>query len=659
VAKKTILIEPKKTGPPWGYLIGLFLVAMVLIPYWQVLGFDFVNYDDNLYISDNARLKAGLTLDNVAWAFTTGDISNWHPLTWLSYLLDVQIFGEKNAPAIHMVNVLFHAVNSVLLFLLLRRMTRAPWPSALVAALFAVHPLHVESVAWIAERKDVLSTFFWLLTMMAYVGYAAAPGAIRYLLVVVPFALGLMAKPMLVTLPAVLLLMDYWPLRRLDGTGPLVGRPATRWHWLVIEKFPLFALAAISSVVTFLVQQSGHSIAALDALPAWLRAANAIVAYARYVVMMVWPVGLAVFYPHPGHDLPAWQVVVAGAALVAVSGVVIRWRRQFPYLVVGWLWYLGTLAPVIGLVQVGAQALADRYTYVPLIGLFLMAAWGIRDLAARWRVPKMALAVGAAVVLTALTAGAGLQVSFWRDSTTLFNHALRVTSFNYLAHKNLGVALANAHRYNEAIRQYEQAIKIKPDDPDLYYNFGNALGELGKTDEAIQRYSKALEVKPNHTETLYNLGNAYAKQGKFAEAVAQYAKLLDLKPDHLGGHINIGNALALVGRPEQAEVHYKEALRLEPGNQEALANLGNALGQQNKLDEAVEYYRKALQMNPNNLDTQCNLGHTLITQGKLTEAAAAFGEALRIDPGNVKARETIKALQAELDRRKQGAGTRP
>lgn len=642
-------------GVPWDLLVCVFLIAITLMVYWQARRFDFVNYDDNLYITDNAHTQAGLTWENVRWAFTTGHASNWHPLTWLSYMLDVELFGQ-NPAAHHLINVLFHMANAVLLFLVVRRMTGALWQSAFVAALFAVHPLHVESVAWIAERKDVLSTLFWLLAMAAYLSYVRRPGVVRYLAVMAALAVGLMVKPMLVTLPAVLLLLDCWPLDRFDLKHSDRSAFARRIAVLVAEKVPLVALATLSSAITMLAQRSGKAVAAWDVLPFSERAGNALVSYVRYIWMTVWPARLAAFYPHPGPNLPVWQVAGAVAVLTCLTVLAILTMRRRPYLIVGWLWYLGTLLPVIGIVQVGAQALADRYTYVPLIGIFIMVAWGVAALAAGLRAPRAAVAGAAVLALAALTVCAGIQTSHWRNSITLFEHALRVTSRNYLAHKNLGVALANAEEYAKAAPHYLKAIEYKPNDADLYYNLGNALDKLGKPKEAIERFRKALEVDPSHVETLYNLGNTLARQGRYAEAEAAYADALRINPDHLGVIVNMGNTLAMQERPVEAAKLYRKAIRLDPDEVDPYINLANALAAQEKFDEAVSNYEKAIHIEPRHVEAHCNLGHAFVQQGKLEEAAKQFSQVLRIDPGNARAREHLKNLEAAMDRRNKSGG---
>jgi tetratricopeptide (TPR) repeat protein len=634
---------PAKSKPQPDLFILLALVGLTLVIYAQVYTFEFINFDDNLYVTDSPHTQAGLSLEGIRWAFTTGRASNWHPITWISHMVDVQLFGERPG-AHHLVNVLLHATNAALLFWLLRRMTLNLWASAFVAALFAVHPLHVESVAWVAERKDVLSTLFWLLTTLAYCAYVRRGGIARYALMAALFAIGLMTKPMLVTLPATLLLLDYWPLGRVAPDRPAAPQLAK----LLIEKLPLFALAIASSAATYWAQHEGQSIAAIDILPMYLRVANAAVVYLRYLLMMVWPTGLAPFYPHPGPDLPMWQVAVAALFLLPITAFAIARARRQPYLLVGWLWYLGTELPVIGLVQVGAQGHADRYTYVPLIGVFIMIAWGIPALAAKMRVPRAALAAAAGVVVAALSVTAVVQASYWHDSITLFQHTLEVTSRNHLAHKNLGVAFANQHHYKEAIEHYQKAIQLKPEDPDLYYNLGNALNEMDRTDDAIAQYEKALKVRPDHAETHYNLGNALAKKGDYEGAVAHYREVVARQPEHLGAHINMGNALALLGRPADATKEFRTALDLEPNNLEALINIGNALSEQNQLDDAVAYYRKAIPLKPNHPDTHCNLAYSLVRQQKLQEALDEFRETVRLDPTNARAQQNVKALEAQL-----------
>ncbi len=471
-------------------------------------------------------MRAGLTRESIAWAFTAAHSSNWHPLTWLSHILDVQLYG-LNPGQHHLTNVLLHILNTLLLFFLLRRMTRALWPSCFVAALFALHPLHVESVAWVAERKDVLSTFFWILTLHYYVRYVERPGRTAYLTTILLFIMGLMSKPMVVTLPFVLLLLDYWPLRRFSisdcrfpaeeqeksktcprirpGIKNLSSAQTGDQKTKIIEKFPFFALSAASSVVTFLVQQSAGATASMDIYPFYVRLANALVSYITYIVKMVYPYQLAVFYPHPGMR-PWWEIAGASLLLISITVFVIRYAKSHPYLIVGWLWYMGTLVPVIGLVQVGLQAMADRYTYIPLIGLFIMMAWGVPDLAQKWRYGKLTMVTTAAVFVSLFTAASWLQTQHWTNSVTLFQHSLEITQGSYKVHANLGNALARQGRLKEALEHYSQALRILPDmAAEVHNNIGAALIYNRKFKAAKPHIQEALRLAPGHVKAHKNL----------------------------------------------------------------------------------------------------------------------------------------------------------
>src|ERR1039458_9752842 len=632
------------------WLLALATLAVFL----PVAGQGFVNYDDSDYVTENAHVQSGLKWENVIWAFTTGHASNWHPLTWLSHMLDCQLFGLKAGPQ-HLVSVGFHIANTLLLFLLLRRMTSALWRSGLVAALFALHPLHVESVAWASERKDVLSAFFFLLTIWAYVRYVEvqspksnvqsqgtrntlhAPrctlhAARFYLLSLSFFALGLMSKPMLVTMPFVLLLIDYWPLRRSGATRresqPLAGL------LLLLEKVPFFVLSVASSVITFLVQRKGGAVS--TALTFGERIANALVSYVRYIGKTFWPKNLSILYPHPGH-WPAWQVMVSAGLLLVVSAAVVLMAQRRPYLVVGWLWFCGTLIPVIGLIQVGIQSMADRYTYVPLIGLFIMLAWGIDELmpARPWRCS--ALAIGAALLLTACGFLTERQIRFWRDSEALFGHAVKVTRDNYLAYNNLGYYLNNQGRTAEAMENYRQALKINSAYDDALNNLGYALAGQKKYAEAIPLYEAALRVRPRHAEVHNNLGNALSETGKIDEAIQHYLIALQEKPDHADAHNNLGIALAMKGRLDEAITHFHEAIRCKPNYASAHSNLGNALAVQHKLDEAIKEYQESLRLKPDDAQAHNNLGNALAEQGKVEAANEHYGQALRLNADNPEA----------------------
>ena len=562
--------------------ICLCLVAITASVYWQVLNHNFVYYDDNVYVTENYHVQSGLTLEGVIWSFTTNHASNWHPLTWLSHMLDCGLYGLKPRGH-HLTNLLFHIVNSLLLLVVLRRMTGALWRSAFVAAMFALHPLHVESVAWVAERKDVLSTFFWMTTMWAYVRYVRSPGFRGYLLVLILFALGLAAKPMLVTLPFVLLLMDYWPLQRFQfGSGELQpqksinpGHPISPLLHLVREKAPFFVLAALSSAVTIVAQQSGGALTPVDKLAFGARITNALVSYASYIGKMLWPFHLAVVYPHPG-KVVIWQAAGAAFILVCISILVIRAARRHPYFAVGWLWYLGTLVPVIGVVQVGKQAMADRYTYVPLIGLFMIIAWGAADLTARWRSYRLGLATSAGVLVIALATCTWFQVGYWQNGAVLFEHALHVTSKNYLAHNNLGVALARQGRFDEAVAHLAKALEIRPKYAWAHNNLGAVLARQANLNEAIAHFSEALRIDPKLAEADISLGIALASQGHLHEALSHFLKALGKRPDSVEVHNNLGVTLARLDRFHEAAAHFSKVLEIMPDNAEVRHNLRRA-----------------------------------------------------------------------------------
>jgi len=590
-------------------LLSLALALATALVYLQVRRHAFINFDDLAYIVENPHVTSGLTMTNIVWAFTSTHAANWHPLTWLSHMLDYELFGLR--PAGHLLmNAFFHVLNTVLLFLVLNRMTRALWPSAFVAALFALHPLHVESVAWSAERKDVLSTLFWMLTMGAYALYVEKPDTGRYLLAIGFFALGLMAKPMLVTLPFVLLLLDYWPLRRLqavpekdgrktdtpppekkkkkkkkmreaapgDSLSPAQGSPPIPdWQKvqpLLREKIPFFALTLLSSIVTLYAQRD--AMAPLESLSFTTRVSNALVAYVSYIGKMFWPVDLAFIYPLPD-SIPAWKVAGAAALLAGVTVLAIRGMARFPYVVVGWLWYLGTLVPVIGLVQVGSQAMADRYTYVPLVGLFIVAAWGIRSMTKILPHRRFVLPAAAGVLLVILTALTWKQVSCWKDSMTLFQHALNTTTRNSIAHSMLAGALYEDGKYKEATEHYREAIRINPKRQKWHYNLGNALAFQGRSDEAEIHYRAELRLNPRHAYTHYNLANLLVLKGQIGEAMEHYRLAVASNPDYAKAHYMLGTLLAVQGNIDEAIVHFREALRIKPDYKEAFENLQIAL----------------------------------------------------------------------------------
>ena len=602
-------------------LVYLVLIFVTLVVFHQLPSHDFINLDDDILVYENPHVHAGLNKEGIAWAFTTFEAYNYHPLTWLSHMLDYQLFGLR--PGLHhLTNLLFHLMNTALLLLVLRRMTGTLWRSGFVAALFALHPLHVESVAWVAERKDLLSAFFWLLTMWAYARYAERPGLKRYLPVLLFFGLGLLAKPMVVTLPFVLLLLDFWPLGRMQfhqvGNDSRPLEPKVPVFRLVWEKIPLFALAAISIVVTFAAQQKGGALKSLEAFPLTTRIANALISYVGYIGKMIWPHNLAVYYPYSG-SVPVWQAAGAGLALICLTVLLMGAARKRPYLAVGWLWYLGTLVPVIGLVQVGSQAMADRYTYLPLVGLFIAIAWGVPSLFAGWHHRQSILAISATILLSGFTVCTWLQLRHWQNSITLFQHTVHVTTNNHFAHNNLGVALAHNGRLDEAMSQYSEALRLKSDASEVHNNLANVLAARGQVDEAIVHYLKALRLEPDYDKAHNNLGNALAGEGKVEEAINHYSEAIRINPDYAGAHYNLGNALAAQGSVDEAIKHYFEALRIWPDWAGAHNNLGFALEKRGRLEEAISHYKKALRIKPDYAKAKGNLERALRLTGRSVE----------------------------------------
>ncbi len=596
-----------KTGdsqraPIWVYLL---LIVIAAAPYVNTLGFEFLSYDDSEYVTANPRVQQGLTWSNVAWAFTTTSVSNWHPLTWLSYMLDYELSGGRPG-WFHFTNVFFHVANTLLLLIVLRRMTGAVWRSALVAALFAVHPMHVESVAWIAERKDVLSTFFGLACVAAYARYASAPSIGRYVPVALLFALSLLCKPMLVTLPFVFLLLDYWPLRRLapkrDGAESQVAIASPRITRLLAEKIPLLVMSIAISAATVRVQESGGAMFSLILLPFGARVVNAIVAYVSYLGLAIWPTGMAVLYPHPG-EWPVHIVVLCVSLLIAVTAVAIALRNTQRHLIVGWLWFLGTLVPVIGLVQVGFQSMADRYTYVPFIGVFIMAAWSLPGSGAekfgRWAGVSTALALAA---LMAFGVGSWIQVQYWSDSETLYRRALSVTEKNFIIHYNLGILLHAKDRNDEVIEQFTRCLEIQEDYAPAQDNLGNALAAKGEYEKAIAHYKRAIELVPDAAATYNNLGSVYAQMGRLEEAVQAYVKSLELDPKSIRVQLNLGETLLYLRKYQESYDAYAKALTLDEKSAAAHVGMGRALAVLNRVEESLGQFDEALRLDPANTD---------------------------------------------------------
>ena len=597
----------------------VFLIAITWLVFGQTLSHEFVNFDDHVYVYENPVITGGLTLPGIIWAFTHTHARNWHPLTTISHMLDCQLFG-LNAGGHHFTNVVLHTIAVVLLFLVLRQMTGGPsrtgsvWPSAFVAALFAIHPLHVESVAWISERKDVLSGVFFMLTLGAYARYARQPSAARYIMMSILFACGLMSKPMLVTLPFVLLLLDFWPLRRFAESSSLKSKSKTLRWWdrksiqrrLILEKIPLLALSAASCLATLLVQRQAAG--SIDQLPFAWRINNAIVTCVAYIWQMLWPVKLAVFYPHPDNRLLLSQIFLALALLIAITVAVIALRQKRPYLITGWLWYLGMLVPVIGLVQVGEQARADRYTYLPQVGLYLALTWTIVDLSASLRRRQEILSVAAATLITALTWRAWIQASYWKNSETLWTHTLAITSGNDVAHNNLGFIFLRRGELDEAISHFQTALNIRANNPQTHYNLGSALVHN-------------------------NLGNALVRKKLVDEAITHYEKAVELRPDYADGHYNLGSALLQAGRIDEAIAHWQKTVSIQPNDAEAHTTLGDALLRKGQIGEAIAQYQAALEFSPHSISPLNNLAWALSTcpDASLRNSAKAIELAQKAD----------------------------
>ena len=586
------------------FLVSLCIIVTITVSYLQVINFDFVGYDDELYVTENRHVQSGLAVKSFIWAFTTFDASNWHPLTWISHMLDCELYG-LNPMGHHWTSLQIHIANTLLLFFILKYMTGALWRSAFVAALFALHPLHVESVAWVAERKDVLSTFFGMLALLAYCRYAKQPSLAGYLLIILFLSMGLMAKPMLVTFPFLLLLLDFWPLGRFRFAT--VSR-------LVLEKLPLFIPVIISSCLTFMAQQSSGAVKPLESFSLTVRIANAFISYVSYAVKAIWPHNLTVFYPHPGNSLPLWKVFGAILIVGIASFLAIRSFKKYPYIAVGLFWYLGMLVPVIGLVQVGPQAMADRYTYIPMTGLFIIISWGFSDFSTKWHYRKIVLSLFSVIILSALTVSTFFQLGYWRDSVALFERAVSITENNCLAHNNLGAALL----------------------------------EKGKPDEAVLHLKEALRIEPGYRATLYNLGVALSDQGKLDEAVLHYNYVLKLNPKDAVIHNNLAYTLSAYGKLDEAVLHLKQAIKINPEYAKAHYQLGNILINQKKIKEAVFHFAEAIRISPDYVEGYNQIGLILAEQGKYKKAEVFFLKAVQIRPSYTEAQKNIALLKRIL-----------
>ena len=643
-----------------------FLLLIVALVFGQSIRHEFFNFDDYAYVCENPHVMGGVTGPNVVYAFTHGGQQMWIPLTWISLMIDAELY-DLHAGGYHLTNVLLHAAAAMLLFLFLHRATDRFWPSALAAALFAIHPLRVESVAWVTERKDVLSGLFFMLTLLAYVGYACKPFSFwRYALVALVFVLGLLAKPMLITLPFVLLLLDYWPLGRMNLQGSLpqsepagefAGRRETlrkRFLWLFVEKVPLLVIAGVAGLITIRVQDTALDIN--ERLPIGWRIGNAMISYLVYLENFFYPVGLAVVYPRLGDELPIGRLVAAVVVLVAITAGAILLRRRCPYLLVGWFWYLGMSVPIIGFVQVGLTSVADRFTYFPQIGIAIALTWGVADLCRAWPYRRWICGIASTLVLTLLMAQAGYQTSFWRDSETLWDYTLRCVPDSGPAYNNLGDILAKEGRFDEAMAHFRRALTLIPNSSKPHYNLGYLLEIEGRPHEAEKEYLRALDLAPNYTLPCDRMGIMLTKRGKYSDAIAFFRKSLILNADNLETYYDLAKAYAATGRSKQAEELRRRAAQIAPDfavNQNAL---GLIVAERGRTFEAIEHFQWAIEAKPDYVEARINLARLRMKEGRFSDAAEQFRAVLKIDPQNAEALDgmaqirSIRGDSMELDR---------
>ncbi len=673
-------------------LIGVALLFLILYAYYPVYRAEFVNYDDGLYIIHNDHIREGLTLQSVKWAFGSFYAANWHPLTMLSHLIDFQIYG-MNAAGHHLSNVIFHLGNTLLLFLALHLMTGSLWRSALVSFLFALHPLHVESVAWVSERKDVLSTFFMLLAILSYRRYARERKRGFYALTAICFIFGVLSKPMLVTFPFLLLLLDFWPLHRLKihtegGSFPdrlravvLSTRP------IIIEKIPLFILSVIFSAITVVAQSEAGAVSSLAALPVGMRLANASVAFTQYIIHMLMPTALGIFYPHPGKGLHTWMILASACFILLVTALCILQRRERPFLIMGWLWYAGMLVPVIGIVQVGMQAMADRYTYVPIIGIFIMLAWSIPVISFQNKIFKGAAMVALLLAAMLLVAQTRKQVGYWTDTGTLFSHADKITDNNILAklmvaeqlaqkgkiqlarekyeevlrlspgnvtaHHSYGMFLASRREFKEGIHHLKEAVRLQPESVMAKNGLGQALMWSGKADEAGNYFLEAGKLKPGFPETHYLIAQWHEKKGEYDDAIHAYGEALRLKPDYGQARLALSILLKERGKEQEAYVQYQQVMTETP---HVIAQMhftmGRSLAAINRMDDAISQYQNGLHITPSDAESLWQLAEILKVKGRFQEADACYRKIIKINPDHEKANVGICeniAAQGKLD----------
>lgn len=617
------------------------IAVLTIITYWPIRENDFVNFDDVQYVTDNPFIKDGLTVDSLVFAFTTNRVGNWHPLTWISHAIDIELF-ELNSKYHHLVNLTLHVLSCVILFLVLWRMTSRIWPSAVVAVLFAIHPMHVESVAWVAERKDLLCGFFWMLTLAAYAGYSKRPSVSRYLLVIFCYILGLLSKPMIVTLPFVLLLLDYWPLERLKPR-------------VILEKVPLFVLSFIFSCITYAVQHGSGTTGRIKSLSFGSQIANAFYSYICYIGKLFIPINLAVLYPHPENTLVIWKPVIAVAVLILATAVFWFLLRPKKYIIVGWLWFLGTLVPVIGFVQVGYQGIADRYTYLPSIGLFILIIWAVDDFLSKLKIRNLHVALLTVLPVILFANMTFSQVKLWRNSITLYENALANTQNNYIMHHNLGCTYRDKGKIEKAKQQYKLTLKIMPDYIPARENLANVLYTEGKIEKAKHQYKLILRIMPDYISALNNLANILCTEGKFHESIEYYNKALSLSPNHLGARHNLGAALNSIGKTKEAIELYYQSLKINPNDPPILSNLAIFLlakSEYRNPAKAVEYAERACKLtNYSEPQKVFTLAITYLNNEKTKQAydVAIMARKLAISKGNM---QIVKAIDNWLNKNK-------
>ncbi len=636
-------------------IICILLSVLIVAVYWKIQYHEFVNYDDGRYITENKHIK-GFSKENFIWAFTKSHSANWHPITWLSHTLDIRLFG-LNPKGHHLTNLVFHIANSLLLFLVFARMTGAIWKSCVVASFFAFHPINIESVAWAAERKNLLSTFFWFLTMWTYIHYVQKRNLARYSMVFLFFALGLMSKAMLVTLPFILLLLDYWPLKRFeiahlkrlflsDVENQIENKK--KLLNLILEKIPLLFLAVGSCIVTLSAQKLAGAIVSIESVSSATRISNAMVSYLRYLEKMVWPTDFSVFYPYPIDELYIWKGLVSGFFLTGITIVILRLIKKTPYLSFGWFWYLGTLIPVIGLVQVGQQGMADRYAYIPLIGIFIIIAWGLPDLLKHFHFKKPLLLFLVLIFFSVLMRLSWVQLHYWQNSEKLFNHAIEVTDKKYPSfvgiYNNLGVVLNKQLKFKEAMVHLKSAVKLQPTYSEAHNNLGNALSGLNRFREANIYYKEAIRLNPNYPEAHNNLANSLSKQLRLDEAIIYYKKAIQLKPEYYEAHFNFGVTLNKWNHSEQAIGYLEEAIRLNPNFTKARLSLGNILRQKYKFKTAIHHFQTIIKMNPNHAIAHNSLGSALAEQGNFEQAIVHFHTSITINPRYLEAHQNLGTI---------------